>query len=76
MSNLPFHLLGHIATLADRNVFREENAQNIRDEVEAERIDFDERTMRLKALRTARDAELKIRQLARPIKLRPGPRRS
>lgn len=76
MSIVPVHLLGHIVTLADRDEFRKENAKNICDEIEAERVDFDERTMRLKALRTARDTKLKIQQLARRIKIRPSLPRS
>ena len=76
MSGLPFHLLGHIVTLTNRDAIREENAKNIRDEIEAEQVDFDERTVRLKALRTARDAKLKIQQLARRERIRPTPRRS
>ncbi len=76
MSGLPYHLVGHIVTLADRDAIREENAQNIRDEMDAAQIDFDERTVRLKALRTARDAKLKVQQLARRTKIRPGSRKT
>ena len=76
MSDLPFHLRGQIVTQADRDTVREETAQNIRDEIEADQVDFDERTLRLKALRLARDAKLKSQQLAGRIRLRAGPRRS
>ena len=76
MSGLPFDLSGQLMAQALRDAVREENAKNIRDEMEAERVDFDERTVRLKALRTARDAKLKIQQLARRIRIRPTPRRS
>ena len=76
MSDLPFHLRGQIVTQADRDTVREETAQSMRDEIEADRVDFDERTLRLKALRLARDAKLKSQQLAGRIRLRAGPRRS
>jgi hypothetical protein len=76
MSNLPFNLRSQLVTPASREATSKANAQTVRDEIEAERVDFDDRTVRLKALRTARDAKLKIEQLARRIKIRPGPRRN
>ena len=76
MSDPPFHLRGQIVTQVDRDTVREETAQSMRDEIEADRVDFDERTLRLKALRLARDAKLKSQQLAGRIRLRAGPRRS
>ena len=76
MSNLPFNLRGQLVTPASREAISEANAQTVRDEIEAERVDFDDRTVRLKALRTARDAKLKIEQLARRLSIHPGPRRT
>jgi hypothetical protein len=76
MSNLPFNLRSQLVTPASREAISKENAQTVRDEIEAERVDFDDRTVRLKALRTARDAKLKIEQLARRLSIRPGPRRT
>jgi hypothetical protein len=76
MSNLPFNLRSQLVTPASREAISEANAQTVRDEIEAERVDFDDRTVRLKALRTARDAKLKIEQLARRLSIRPGPRRT
>ena len=76
MSGLPFDLSGQLMAQAVRDAVREENAKTIRDEMEAERVDFDERTLRLKALRTARDAKFKAEQPARRVSLRPRPRGS
>jgi hypothetical protein len=76
MSNLPFNLRGQLVTPASREAISEANAQTVRDEIEAEQVDFDERTVRLKALRTARDTKLKIEQLARRIRICPDPRRT
>ncbi len=76
MSDIPFNFRGQLVTPASREAISEANAQTIRDEIEAGRVDFDERTVRLKALRTARDAKLKIQQLARRIRIRPSHRRS
>lgn len=76
MSNLPFNLRGQLVTPAFRESISEANAQTVRDEIEAERVDFDDRTVRLKALRMARDTKLKIEQLARRIWIRPDPRRT
>lgn len=71
MSGLPFDLSGQIMAQAVRDAVRKENAKTISDEMEAERLDFDERTVRLKALRMARDAKFKAEQPARLVRLRP-----
>lgn len=76
MSNLPFNLRSQLVTPSSREALSKANAQTVRDEIEAEQVDFDERTVRLKALRTTRDAKFKIQQLARRIRIRPSPRRS
>ena len=76
MSNLPFNLRSQLVTPASREAISEANAQTVRDEIEAAQVDFDDRTVRLKELRTARDAKLKIEQLARRLRIRPEPRRT
>ena len=76
MSDIPYNLRGQLVTPSSREAISEANSQTIRDEIEAGRVDFDARTVRLKTLRTARDATLKIQQLARRIRIRPGSRRS
>jgi hypothetical protein len=60
MSNLTFNFRGQLVTPASREAISETNAQTVRDEIEAERVDFDDRTVRLKSLRMARDTKLKI----------------
>ncbi|MCJ2015603.1 hypothetical protein [Methylobacterium sp. J-076] len=68
MSNLPFHLRIQLGTLASRITTLEATAQVIRDESEAAKVNFNELTARLRALRSARDAEIKVREsLRRPV---------
>jgi hypothetical protein len=70
MPNIPFNLRGQLVTPSSREEVLQANAQTIRDETEASQVDFDERTMRLKSLRLARDADVKKSNSVRRI----GPR--
>lgn len=53
MSALPSHVQGHRETMQAREAARQENAQRVWAEVEAERRAVDELTARLRAMRLA-----------------------
>lgn len=54
MTGLPSHIQGHRETVQAREAARQENAQRVWAEVEAERRAVDEQTSRLRAMRLAR----------------------
>jgi hypothetical protein len=54
MPNMPAHLRGHLVTPSSREEIFEANARTIRDEVEEQKVLFDELTAHLKNLRKAR----------------------
>ncbi len=59
MSRVPFNIRGQLETPSSREEVSKANAQTIRDETTASQVDFDERTVRLRSLRLARDANVK-----------------
>jgi hypothetical protein len=70
MPNIPFNLRRQLVTPSSREEISQANAQTIRDETEASQSSFNERTMRLRSLRLARDVDLKESSLVRKV----GPR--
>ncbi|WP_267361473.1 hypothetical protein, partial [Methylobacterium sp. GC_Met_3] len=67
MSRVPFNIRGQLETPSSREEISKANAETIRDETTASQVDFDERTVRLKSLRLARDANLKERGSAHRV---------
>jgi flagellar biosynthesis chaperone FliJ len=55
MTGLPSHIQGHRETMQSRETARQENAERVWAEVEAERRAVDELTARLRAMRLARE---------------------
>jgi hypothetical protein len=57
MSELPSHVVGHRETMRARKEAQQANADRVWMQVEAERRAIDERTLRLRAMRLARESE-------------------
>lgn len=55
MTGLPSHVVGHRETIQARETARQENAERVWAEVEADRRAVDERTAKLRAMRLARE---------------------
>lgn len=58
MFRVPYNIRGQLVTSISREEISLANAQIIREETEASRVDFEERTMLLRSLRLARDVDL------------------
>jgi hypothetical protein len=55
MSALPSHIQGHRETMAAREAARQENADRVWAQVEADRRAINERTAKLRVMRLARE---------------------
>ncbi len=56
MSALPSHIQGHRETMQAREAARQENAERVWAQVEAERCAVDERTAKLRAMRLTQES--------------------